>query len=160
LSTLHAAEAIPFFAGLIPHKDITGAELLAEMQESSRASPMLSYLKLTASWSETIDHARILLLPTAPTVPLGAACTVTLLVEACGASIESLDYITGVMTVDGVDHKVLPMAAVGCFTVRPGDAGCHDLDLSTFITAPGRHVVGFRHGGLITHPIEVVVTAP
>jgi hypothetical protein len=160
LSTLRVGEAIPLIRGLIASTDIMGDDLCHVPRTAGNPSLLLSYLKLTAPWSPIVDHARILLLPCTPAVPLGKGCSVTLLIESCGEAIDSVTYLDGVLTVDGVEHQHSMGAVIGNFTVLPGNAGCHVLDLSAAIAAAGTHRVGYRCGALIAHDLDLVVASP
>lgn len=159
LSTLRAREAIPLIKELIPSTDITGQDIFNVPRNASLVSPRLSYLKLTAPWGATVGHVRFLLLPFIPVVPLGKDCLVTLLIESCGEAIDSVTYLDGVLTVDGIEHQHSSGSYTGNFTVSPGNVGEHQLDLSAFISAPGTHRVGYRCDGLIANDIDIEVAA-
>ncbi len=160
LAILRVTEAAALIRSWLPERDITGMALLEEQRSPLYPSLRISYLALTAPWSDTVAHARLLLVPLAPTVPLGDGCRVTLLVEACGEAIEWLDYVEGVVTIDGVDHQIEAGMANGNFTLAAGDAIVQAIELGAWITAAGRHQVRYRSGALTSNQVEVVVSGP
>ncbi len=160
LARLGCREVLPVIVDHLDRIDLTGQDLGVEHIDADLLCYRESFLALTAHWSGIADHARILLLPQAPAVPLGSDCAVALVIQAVDQQIDSIDYEAGVLTVDGVDHATTQSAAVGYFGIDPGNLSQLTLDLGQYITAPGTHQVGFRCHGMVAQPIAIAVAAP
>jgi hypothetical protein len=160
LAWLGIQEVAPVIVDHLEAVDITGHDLEGEPKDQNVQFYKESFLTLTAPWSKPADHARILLLPSALSVPMGTSCTVTLVVQAIDRQIESLDYLEGVLTVDGFEHATVAGPAIGYFGVWPRAMAWHTLDLGAYITAPGTHQIGYRSHATVAHPIAIAVSAP
>ena len=160
LARLGNWEVAPIIVDHLDAVDITGQDLEGEPKNQNVQFYKESFLTLTAPWSKPADHARILLLPFATSVPMGTGCVVTLVIQATDREITSLDYLEGMLTVDGVEHATEVGAAIGYFGVWPGAMAWHSLDLGAYITSPGTHQIGYRSHTMVAHPISIAVTAP
>lgn len=160
LARLGNFEVAPIIVDHLEAVDITGQDLEGEPKNQNVQFYKESFLTLTAPWSKPADHARILLLPFAASVPMGTGCVVTLVIQATDREIDSLDYLEGILTVDGVEHATVMGPVIGYFGVWPGAMAWHTLDLGTYITAPGTHQIGYRSHAMVAHPIAIAVAAP
>jgi hypothetical protein len=160
LARLGIQEVAPIIVDHLEAVDITGRDLEGEPKDESVQIYKESFLILTAPWSKPADHARIVLLPSASSVPMGTSCTVTLIIQAIDRQIESLDYLESVLTIDGVEHATVAGPAIGYFGVWPGAMAWHALDLGAYIAAPCTHQIGYRSHAMVAHPIAIAVAAP